>query len=495
MDQNPGAMTDPSSPSPSEQAPSAPRVGLRIDDPQVRQRILDLLAAEHLEIELLEDTAEVEQSEVDLVVATEPTVDRGLGDLMLGTDGSSESLPGLLVLSEDVAPSDVSRLVADGASGVLDQELSDELLVEHIGQLAEAESAGGLDGPETAGSGAEPQLADFRSLAPGMRNFVDLVGRVADSAANLLLRGETGVGKERLARAVHRESGRRDAAFVDVNCGALPDNLLESELFGHRKGAFTGADQDRKGRFELADGGTIFLDEIGEMPLALQVKLLTVLQRREIQRLGDERTLAVDVRVIAATNLDLDEAVERGEFREDLLYRLRVVELLIPPLRERIEDLPQLAGNVLHHFRSINPAMIVESISPAALAAMSGHDWPGNVRELINVIERAALIGRSRSIQLEDLPAELRPGAATSMPSASQGGEPGGLILDLQRLEDLSLAEAKALVVAEFEEAYLRAVLAATHGKVGETAERAGINPRTLYDKMKRYGLDKSEFS
>ena len=245
-----------------------------------------------------------------------------------------------------------------------------------------------------------------------MKDFVDLVKRVAESDTSLLICGETGVGKERLARAIHNQTERREGPFVSVNCGALPENLLESELFGHEAGAFTGATKQRKGRFEQASGGTILLDEIGEMPAHLQVNLLTVLQRREVTRLGGKTPISVDVRIIAATNRDLREDVKAGRFREDLFYRLNVVYLEIPPLRERPEDLPDLIGRFMRHFRRSLGRKNLMEITEEAMQVLLHHSWPGNVRELINVLERATLLARGDKITTQDLPPSIS-GAAS----------------------------------------------------------------------------------
>ncbi len=244
-----------------------------------------------------------------------------------------------------------------------------------------------------------------RGLA--LLKVIHMVNQIAPMKSTVLLSGESGVGKELVAEAIHYQSPRRPKPLVKLNCGALPEGLIESELFGHEKGAFTGAIQQRKGRFELADGGTIFLDEISEMPPATQVKLLRVLQEGEFERVGGSQTLKGDVRVIAATNLDLEAAVATGRFRKDLFYRLNVIHLCIPPLRERAEDIPLLALHFLDKFCLENnrPAM---GFSQEALAAMKSYSWPGNVRELANVVERAVALCTGNMVELNDLPDEIR---------------------------------------------------------------------------------------
>ncbi len=276
------------------------------------------------------------------------------------------------------------------------------------------------------------------------------VARVAPTMSTVLLLGETGTGKELFARAVHEGSARRARPLVNVNCAALAPSLVESELFGHEKGAFTGAAQRRLGRFELAQGGTVFLDEIGELPLETQAKLLRVLQEHELERVGGERPIAIDVRVIAATNRDLAGAVKAGTFRSDLFYRLNVFPITIPPLRDRREDIPALVEHV------------GAKITPEALAYLQAYDWPGNVRELHNVVERATILANGNDITIADLP-EL--GIASP--------EPGSL---KQRVE-------------AFERAAIAEVLAQTGGNLSEAARRLGTSRATLQYKVSRYGL------
>jgi len=242
---------------------------------------------------------------------------------------------------------------------------------------------------------------------PALLKVIHLVNQIAPLKTTVLLSGESGVGKELIAEAIHYQSPRRDKPLVKLNCGALPEGLIESELFGHEKGAFTGAIQLRKGRFELADGGTFFLDEISEMPAATQVKFLRVLQEGEFERVGGAQTLKVDVRIIAATNRDLEAEVAAGRFRKDLFYRLHVIHLTLPPLRERVEDIPLLGLHFLDKFCLENdrPPM---GFSPGAMRALKSHAWPGNVRELQNVVERSVALCTGNMVDLEDLPDEIR---------------------------------------------------------------------------------------
>jgi two-component system response regulator HydG len=297
---------------------------------------------------------------------------------------------------------------------------------------------------------------------PALLKVIHLVSQVAPLKSTVLLSGESGVGKELVAEAIHYQSPRRGKPLVKVNCGALPEGLIESELFGHEKGSFTGAIQQRKGRFELADGGTIFLDEISEMPPTTQVKLLRVLQEGEFDRVGGSQTQKVDVRVIAATNVDLEAAVAAGRFRKDLFYRLNVIHLRIPPLRERVEDIPLLALHFLDKFCLENnrPAM---GFSPEAMAAMKSYAWPGNVRELQNVVERAVALCTGNMVELADLPDEIK----RHSPADDQIVIPVGA--SMEEIEHLAIFQ----------------TLKKTGGDKELTARLLGIGLATLYRRLK----------
>ncbi len=292
--------------------------------------------------------------------------------------------------------------------------------------------------------------------------IMQTVGQIAPMKSTVLLSGESGVGKELIADAIHHQSPRRDRPLVKLNCGALPEGLIESELFGHEKGAFTGAIQQRKGRFELADGGSIFLDEISEMPLPTQVKLLRVLQEGEFERVGGTQTLKGDVRIIAATNVDLEAAVAEGRFRKDLFYRLNVIHLIIPPLRERVEDIPLLALYFLDKFCLENnrPAM---GFTPNAMLALKNYHWPGNIRELQNVVERAVALTTGNMVHLEDLPDEIR----RYHPEDDKIVLPVGVTMD--EIERLAILQ----------------TLKKTHGDKELAARLLGIGLATLYRRLK----------
>ena len=298
-----------------------------------------------------------------------------------------------------------------------------------------------------------------------MQEVLSLVRRVAGSDATILIQGESGTGKELIARAIHYASPRARAPLVSVNCAALPETLLESELFGHEKGAFTGAVAARKGRFELADGGSLFLDEIGDLPLHLQVKLLRVLQEREFERVGSSRPVAVNVRLLAATHRDLEALVRAGRFRDDLYYRINVVSISLPPLRERREDIPLLLDHFVEKFSRRNGKRI-GGLTREAREALLRYDYPGNVRELENLVERAVILTRDEVIGLEDLPLGVK----------EREGETSG---------ETSLT----VLVEGLERRMIREALARADGVQTQAAEILGISERVLRYKLKKYGL------
>jgi DNA-binding NtrC family response regulator len=316
-------------------------------------------------------------------------------------------------------------------------------------------------------------VVDTRSAT--MERAFTKIRQVARTRSTVLLTGETGTGKSFLARVVHAHSSRRDGPFVSVHCGAIPETLVESELFGHEKGAFTGADKLKPGRFETADGGTLLLDEVGTIGPQAQVKLLDVLHERRFTRVGGDREIEADVRIIAATNLDLERACERGEFRRDLYYRLNVFPVHIPPLRERRGDVTRLAALFLRRFAALHGKDLPE-MDPGVLELLERYDWPGNVRELESAIERAVIVETADRLTPESF--DL-PGAAPAS-TGSFSGE--------------TLAQARRRVVEELERAYLTERLRRHAGRIAETAREAGITVRQLHKLMSRHGLRKEDF-
>ncbi len=316
------------------------------------------------------------------------------------------------------------------------------------------------------------RFANIVFVSDKMRDVLDSAWRVSQSKANVLLRGESGTGKELIARTIHYHSKRCDKAFISVNCAAIPDTLIESDLFGHVKGAFTGAVTEKKGRFEMADGGTLFLDEIGDIPPPMQVKLLRVLQERRFERVGSSKSITVDVRIIAATNRNLEEAVKEGKFREDLYYRLNVVPLRIPSLRERKEDIPPLVGHFLQLYNEENGREV--KISNEALDTLLIHDWPGNVRELENCIERMIVMAKNDLIMTEDVPITIDTNLSDSRSDESNlYGQAKTLDHTIEDMEKERITEALKRA------GYVQA----------KAARQLGITSRQIGYKIKKYGI------
>jgi len=320
---------------------------------------------------------------------------------------------------------------------------------------------------ESLGTHFDRQNIIGRSQA--MVKLLETVAQVAPSEATVLITGESGTGKEMIAGAIHFNSPRKDGPFVKINCAAITESLLESELFGHEKGAFTGAHRRKEGRFRQAHGGSLFLDEISEMSLSMQVKLLRVLQEREISRVGGEEVIKVDVRLVAATNKDLLREMGAGGFREDLYYRLNVLTLNLPPLKERREDIPLLAQHFLEIFSEKNRKQI-KGFTPQAMDQMLKHDWPGNVRELMNAVERGVVLSRSEYLGEREMPLILTD-ASMGKEAFSQHAIPAELPLD------------------EVEKATILKTLESTGGNKSEAARKLGITRRTLHKKLKKYGV------
>jgi len=317
-------------------------------------------------------------------------------------------------------------------------------------------------------SKAEPP--SLTGSSPAIERVRSAIARVAPTDSWVLITGDNGTGKELVAHAIHRLSPREGHPFVDVNCAAIPEELIESELFGHEKGAFTGATGKKRGKFDLAHQGTIFLDEIADMSLKTQAKILRILQEQRFERVGGTKTIAVDVRVLAATNKDLKAEIAAGRFREDLFYRLNVIPIHVPPLAERTEDIPELVADFLGHLAGKHNQP-VKSFTSEALEVLQAQPWPGNVRELKNLVERLWILCPSDQIGVEDLPAEM--GGATA-PSADSAQRFAG---------DFKSAR------AAFEKAYLEAKLAANQGNVSRTAEQVGLERSHLHKKMKTLGI------
>jgi DNA-binding NtrC family response regulator len=406
--------------------------------------------------------------EPDLMITTLMMRELGGFDLIRRVRGQGSAVPIVMITGygNEKTAIEATRL---GCSDYLEKPVAADELRARLEKIFLAQQRP-ASGPAAAAS-ATPMLSED----PAMKAIFDMVEAVARSDSRVLILGETGTGKQLIAQAIHESSARRHEPLVEVNCAAIPENLLESELFGHERGAFTGATERRTGRFEEAGGGTLFLDEIGEMSFTVQSKLLRVLQGGKFNRVGGSATLQSRARVIAATNRDLQKEVDAGKFRADLFYRLHVITLTLPPLRRRSADVPLLAEHFLRRYRG--PRDLPRMFSPDALRQLQRYSWPGNVRELEHLVERFAVLHDRPTIELSDLPEKFgRGGGATSSPDALLQGD-------------------YATARAAFERAYLRETLRQARGNMAEAARRAGLDRSHYFRLVRRQNLDPKEFA
>ncbi len=430
------------------------------------------------------DTAERVSADLVLVDIKMPTLD-GLEALSLMRDRHPEAM--VIVMTAFGSLKAAVEAMKRGAYDYITKPFDFEELTLLVRRALEVQSLTRELNRLKAQLKDRQELDEIVGTSPEMQGVFKLVGQVADSDATVLIAGESGTGKELVARAIHKNSPRHDGPFVTVNCAAIPKDLLESEMFGHEKGAFTGALTARRGKFELADKGTIFLDEIGEMDPALQTKILRIFEERRFERLGGEVPITTNVRIVAATNRDLQALVARGIFREDLFYRLNVVTIMLPPLRGRREDIPVL----ITHFLQLYARDGGKEISSEAIKCLLRYHWPGNVRELENVIKRACLLSRTRLILPEHLPESLQ--AATRPPGAEDVATPGGLTrevrAELRRVGDDKEGQLYEHVLALVERPLLQAALERAGGNQLKAAQLLGINRNTLRKRMKELGI------
>ena len=385
----------------------------------------------------------------------------------------------ILVVAERSQSRDMARAIEKGASDCLSRPFEPGKLlgrvsrwIERRGELVEPVS---LEG----GLREEPNFRKIVGSSEKIQDVFESIQVVTASDVPVLVQGETGTGKELVARAIHYRGPRRKFPFFPVNCAAIPETLLESELFGHERGSFTGAIEQRKGKFELSDGGTLFLDEIADMPYATQSKILRVIEDRTFLRVGGNELIHTDVRIISATNKDLHQEVQAGNFREDLFYRLSVFPIFLPSLRERKKDIPELAGYFLEK-KAGESGKTVAAVSEAAMGAMVAYAWPGNVRELDNTLKRAALLAREGVI--EPIHLGLRKQGAATVPPARTQDEIGNLMALLQ--------EGEIVQLDKIEEIFIRQALRITNGNITEAATRLGVSRSTIYRKLQEYGVD-----
>jgi len=447
------------------------RILVAEDDRVARDLLCEILRGEGYEVEAVDDGAGAVERAVagryDLVVSDVRMERSGGLDVLKAFTERAPATPVILI----TAFGDVTgamEAIQHGAYDYVSKPFNVEELKLTVGRALERKRL--VAEQKTVPSEARTNLQDIVGKTPVMLEVYKLVARVAASTATVLVQGESGTGKELVARAIHTHSPRAGAAFVPVNCTALTESLLESELFGHAKGSFTGAIAAKRGLFEMASGGTLFLDEIGDMGPKMQAQLLRTLQDGEVRPVGSTEAIRVDVRIVCATNKDLDEEVKAGRFREDLYFRINVVTIRLPPLRERREDIAMLVGHFLNKL-ALRERRARTAMSPEALKLLSGYAWPGNVRELENAIERAVAVAKGNVILPSDLPPEVGGG-----PEPGAGADGGGLLGEVGNRPTL----------AELERRYIQLVLGEVGGNKKKAAEKLGIDRRTLYRALER---------
>ena len=451
------------------------------DDPDVSRAIARNLSASNLDLEMASDANGVLEhlaagtADWDVVL-----LDVGLPGIsgidVLRRFRETGSPSSVIMLTGDTTASTATECMRAGAFYYLTKPFRPHEL---LSMVESASRYARLRRQVERRAGTEDGDPMLIGTSTEMRRLRSAIGRLAQQDVSILIRGESGTGKELVARALHERGARSKSRFVALNCGAIPESLIDSELFGHTKGSFTGATSDRPGVFVEANGGTLFLDEIGDMPLAVQARLLRVLQEGEVRAVGANGVRDVDVRVIAATHIDLAAAVEKGEFRQDLYYRLNVVTLAVPPLRDRVEDLPQLAA----HFMRKHGGTAAPALSSEALDVMTSYAWPGNVRELENALLHAIALHHGDVIRPESLPLHVAPRAKGSGP-----------MVRIEDDEGLTLTEAKRRALAAYERSYLVRVMVKSKGSVSEAARLAGLDRSNFRRLLQRYEIDSSTF-
>ncbi len=463
------------------------RILVADDEPNLRRVLTAILQREGYDVVVAADGNEA-------IASLEPSVDVVITDLkMPHVDGMevlrtvSRDHPTIPVIMITAFGS-VGHAVAAVKAGAFDyiEKPFEQEQIRVIVDKAVRQAAANRETPQPhdATSPVKGRFGLVGDSAP-MRDIYAIIAKVADTPSTVLITGESGTGKELVAKALHEHSSRADKPFIKINCAAIPKTLMESELFGYDKGAFTGATSSKPGRFELADGGTLFLDEIGEIPVEMQVKLLRAIQESEFERVGGIRTLKVDVRLVTATNRDLEQEIKEGNFREDLYYRLNVVPLRIPPLRERTEDVPLLVEHIIDKFnRRLKKNISV--ISAAALTRLGQYGWPGNIRELENVLERTILFCSTDRIEASDLPSELSSAPAER---ATTGSDYDTHAANLDMSGDTSLKDIVRAETSRVERELIARALDETRGNVTQAAKLLKISRKSLQMKMKEFGL------
>lgn len=446
------------------------------DDADMRELLEEILTDANFEVVAAANGrfalahVENEQEQIDLIV-TDVQMPELKGDELLGKVRQTRAETPVIVITAFGSIENAIEMVKKGAYSYLIKPFAIKDLLENVARsLGQTEAARAQTRLRRDASFSHNRII---GAARPMRELLDLIGRAGRSTSNILITGESGTGKELVARAVYEASEKNKNEFVAINCAAIPAELVESELFGHTGQAFSGARAPRAGLFETANGGTLFLDEIGELPLNIQPKLLRVLQENTIRRVGESREKTIDVRVIAASNRDLEKAVAAHEFREDLYWRVNVIHLHVPPLRERTFDVPLLVEHFLTKIANKQNA-VPREIAPEALALLTAYSWPGNVRELENTVERAVALARGAILSIEDLPVRIR----------SASGNTSAI---------LQIAKSKRLTLDQLEREYIQEILREVDGNKSRAAEILGVDRKTLYRKLDEYREDNSE--
>ena len=457
---------------------------LVVDDEEKMRRLLQINLSNDYEVLLAGDGQEalnlLKENDIDLILTDLKMPKKDGIELLRDAKSINSNLPVVLMTAYGTVETAVTAMKEGAYDYVLKPVKMDEIEV----TIEKALSYAGLTEENRA---LKRQLRDTYGTSsiittdPQMKEILNLVNQIADTDATVLIQGESGTGKELIARTIHFQSNRCNRPLISISCGAIPAGLLESELFGHEKGAFTGAHKDKKGRFELADTGTLLLDEIGEMPRDLQVKILRVLEERKFMRVGGTREIEVDVRIIAATNKDLEKAVASGEFRKDLYYRLNVIPINLPPLRERKDDIPLLVSHFIHKHKDIVKGK-VNNISEEAIEVLKDYHWPGNVRELENCIMHAMILTKDGTISADHLPEPLKRSLMTQkLPKDRRG---------LVQMKKVARQEAAGRIEKEF----LVQALKRNRGNVSRSALEAGMNRRQFQALLRKHHICPSDY-
>jgi two-component system, NtrC family, response regulator AtoC len=469
---------------------AASRILVADDEPNLRRVLAAILTRDGYDVVEAADGAEAIDrldDSIDVVITDLKMPRLGGMEILAHVAADHPRTPVIMITAFGTVDSAVTAVKA-GAFDYIEKPFEQEQ-IRSIVEKAVKQSLVNAQAPREGHTQGDATAGRFGLVgdSPEMHAIYDIVEKVADTPSTVLITGESGTGKELVAKALHTGSSRHDQPFIKINCAAIPKNLMESELFGYEKGAFTGAVNAKPGRFELADGGTLFLDEIGEIPVEMQVKLLRAIQESEFERVGGIKTLKVDVRLITATNRDLDREIRAGNFREDLFYRLNVVPLRLPPLRERQNDIPLLASHILTKFND-RLGKQVTGIAPSAMRALRAHAWPGNIRELENVLERTLLFSATDTIDLGDLPEEIRQvgerGGVEAMSAAPTVAPDGIDVSGAHSLKDIVRAE-----TSRVERELIVKALDETGGNVTQAAKLLKISRKSLQMKMKEFGL------